>query len=276
MVLGVLVAVAVVGAIVGAIAFLVRGGIGAVEFAPRNLVRVYLYIASMAGIIVLVVGLSGILTVGFAAAFGNGFVYGDSSTIAPMPACAPTNDPNVKCMPGTQPDFADQQRRQLERRVADEFIRGITFTVFGAIFWGAHFLARRGIVGADELTSGLRRGYLLLGTVIFGIATVVLLPTGIYQAVSYLILPADSGVYRPGAGDSLPGGLVTLPVWLIYLWLVVRDARGDSRGRRLYRGGPPGEPSGVGAPLRPGPSQFRRSAVAVPPVAAPASPGERR
>ena len=38
-------------AIVGAIAFLVRGGLGAVEFAPRNLVRVYLYIASMAGTI---------------------------------------------------------------------------------------------------------------------------------------------------------------------------------------------------------------------------------
>jgi hypothetical protein len=205
-----------------------------VEFAPRNLVRVYLYIASMAGIIVLVVGLSGILTVGFAAAFGNGFVYGDSSSIAPMPACAPTSDPNVKCVPPgadvgrslPQSDFADQQRRQLDRRRADDLIRGITFTVFGAVFWGAHFFARRGVVGADERTSGLRRGYLLLGTVIFGIATVVLLPTGIYQALSYLILPADAGIYRQGAGDSLPGGLVTLPVWLIYLWLVVRDVRG--------------------------------------------------
>ena len=69
MALGVLVAVAVIGAIVGAIALLVRGGRGAMDFAPRNLVRVYLYIASMAGIIVLVVGLSGLLTVGFAAAW---------------------------------------------------------------------------------------------------------------------------------------------------------------------------------------------------------------
>ena len=224
MVLGVLVAVAIVGAIVGAIAFLVRGGLGAVEFAPRNLVRVYLYIASMAGIIVLVVGLSGILTVGFAAAFGNGFVYGDSFAV-PAPACAPVQDPGVKCVPGGQPDFADQQRRQLEHRRADDLIRGITFTTFGALFWAAHFLARRGMMGPDEVTSGLRRGYLLLGTVIFGIATVILLPTGIYQALSYVILPADLGSYRQGAGDSLPGGLVTLPVWLIYLWLVVRDAR---------------------------------------------------
>src|SRR4030088_172468 len=108
MVLGVLVAVGVLGAIVGAIALLVRGGRGAMEFAPRNLMRGYLYIASLAGIIVLVVGLSGLLTVGFAAAFGNGFVYGDSYA-TPMPACAPTPDPNVKCVP---PDFPQQRLRE--------------------------------------------------------------------------------------------------------------------------------------------------------------------
>lgn len=225
MVLGVLVAVGVLGAVVGAIALLVRGGRGAMEFAPRNLVRVYLYIASMAGIIVLVVGLSGILTVGFAAAFGNGFVYGDS--VPSIATCPPNADPSnpVKCVPSQQ-DFAGQRARELDRRRADDLIRGITFTVFGAVFWGAHFLARRGVMGADELTSGLRRGYLLLGTVIFGITTVILLPTGIYQALSYLILPLDqNGGFRQGIGDTLPGGLVTLPIWLTFLWLVVRDVR---------------------------------------------------
>ena len=131
----------------------------------------------------------------------------------------------MKCVPGGQTDFTAQRRRELDRRRGDELIRGITFTVFGALFWGAHYMARRGVMGVDELSSGLRRGYLLIGTVIFGLSTVVLLPTGIYQALSYLILPAESGVFRPGAGDSLPGGLVTLPIWLIYLWLVVRDVR---------------------------------------------------
>jgi len=229
MVLGVLVAVAIVGAIVGAIAILVRGGRNAMDFAPRNLVRLYLYIASMAGIIVLVVGLSGVLTVGFAAAFGNGFVYGDSSNIPipiQAPACPPPTDPNVKCVPPPQQDFTAQRLQQQDRQRANDLIRGLTFTVFGAVFWGAHYFARRGVMGTDELSSGLRRGYLLLGTVIFGIATVILLPTGTYQALSYLILPADQGVFRQGAGDSLPGGLVTLVVWLIYLWLVVRDVRG--------------------------------------------------
>jgi hypothetical protein len=224
-VLGVLGTVAVLGVIVGAIVLAMRGGRAGIEWAPRTLVRMYLYIASMAGIIVLVVGLSGILTVGFAATFGNAFVYGDTSAFGPVPACGPVTDPTLKCVPGATQDIAAQQQREQDRRRADDLIKGITFTVFGALFWGAHYAARRGVMGSDEVASGLRRGYLMLGTVIFGIATVILLPTGIYQALSFLILPAANGVYRQGAGDSLPGGLVTLPIWLIYLWLVVRDLR---------------------------------------------------
>jgi hypothetical protein len=223
MVLGVLGTVTVLGVIVGAIALVMRGGRG-IDWAPRSLVRIYLYIASLAGIVVLVVGLSGVLSAGFAAAFGDGFVYGDSSAIPGIPACPPSPEPIAKCAPGATQDFAQQRLRENARRRGDDLIRGVTFAVFGMLFLGAHWIARRGLFGAEE-ASGLRRGYLMLGTVAFGLATVVLLPTGIYQALSYLILPAESGVYRQGVGDSLGGGLVTLPVWLIYLWLVVRDVR---------------------------------------------------
>ena len=222
---GVLATVGILGAIVGVIVMLVRGGRGTLELAPRNLVRVYLYIASMAGIIVLVVGLSGMLTVGFAAAFGNGFIYGDASSIGLVPTCAPASNPSVKCPPGPALDLATVRDREQERRRADDLIKGITFTVFGAGFWAAHWAARRSVIGKDEGYSGLRRAYLMLGTVIFGLSTIALLPMGIYQALSYLILPATEGVYRQGAGESLSGGLVALPVWLIYLWLVVRDVR---------------------------------------------------
>src|SRR5258708_9326097 len=129
MVVGVIVAVAIVGAIVGAIAVLVRGGRNAMDFAPRNLVRLYLYIASMAGIIVLVVGLSGVLTVGFAAAFGNGFVYGDSSAISiaiQAPACPPHTCPNVKCVPPPQQDFTTQRLQQPDRHRPTHRLLGLS------------------------------------------------------------------------------------------------------------------------------------------------------
>lgn len=219
LILGIIVPIAILGLLVVGAVTLFRRGADTLDLAPRNLLRLYLYIASLAGIITLVIGLSGVLNAGFAAAFGNGFVYGAQ----PVPMMARPCPPDQKC---SEPpaDYQLQQLRQEDRRRAEDLIRGITFAVFGALFWGAHWTARRGVIGDDESRSGLRRAYLMLGTVIFGLSTIALLPMGIYQALSYLILPADGG-YRQGAGESLSSGLVTLPVWLIYLRLVVRDAR---------------------------------------------------
>ena len=224
LVLGVLFPIAILGLLALGAALLFRRGGEGVDLGPRSLLRFYLYIASLAGILTLVIGLSGLLNAGFAATFGPGFVYGSQPAVPELARPCPTNEPSVKCMEPT-PDYRRQQLRQEERRQGEDLIRGMTFAVFGALFWAAHWAARRGVMGADEGRSGLRRAYLMLGTVVFGLATIVLLPMGIYQALSYLILPAGDGVYRQGAGESLSGGLVTLPVWLAYLWLVVRDAR---------------------------------------------------
>lgn len=225
MVIGILVPVAILGLLVFGAAMLFRRGGDGLDFAPRNLLRLYLYIASLAGIVVLSIGLSGIVNAGLAAAFGNGFVYGSTPVPAIAPACPPNIPPGSPECKGNPPDFTERQSRELERRRGDDLIRGITFAAFGALFWGAHWTARRGVIGTDEPQSGMRRGYLMLGTVIFGLSTIVLLPMGIYQALSYLILPTTDGFYRQGAGESLAGGLVTLPVWLIYLGLVVREFR---------------------------------------------------
>ncbi len=227
MLLGAIVPLAVLGLIVLGVAMLFRRGGNGSDLGPRNLLRLYLYVASLAGIIVLVVGLSGLLNAGFATAFGTGFAYGQQSYPQPasVPACPPNVPPGApQCKPA-QVDPAAQSERENERKRADDLIRGITFTVFGLAFWGAHWAARRGIVGADEPQSGLRRGYLMLGTVVFGLATVSLLPMGVYQALAYFILPPSNDYFRPGAGEALAAGIATLPVWLIYLWLVVREFR---------------------------------------------------
>ncbi|HEX9268868.1 MAG TPA: DUF5671 domain-containing protein [Candidatus Limnocylindria bacterium] len=221
MVLTVLLPIAVLGLLIVAGALLFSRGREGLDLAPRNLIRLYLYVASLAGILLLVIGLSGVLTAGFAFAFGNGFVYGAPVGPIAVRPCPP-NEPG--CVP--QGDINERQRQEQDRRRADDLIRGITFTTFGGLFWGAHWMARRGVMGPDEGQSALRRGYLMLGTVVFGLATIILLPTGIYQALSNLILPPVEGSFRPGAGESLAGGLVTAPAWLVFLWLVVRDVRG--------------------------------------------------
>ena len=226
MLLGAIVPLAVLGLIVLGLVALFRRGANGPDFGPRSLLRLYLYVASLAGIILLVVGVSGLLNAGFATAFGTGFSYGQSYVV---PAIAPACPPNVppgspQCKPSPT-DQLDRNARENERKKADDLIRGATFTIFGLVFWGAHWGARRAIVGADEPSSGLRRGYLMIGTVVFGLATVSLLPMGIYQALSYAILPPAESGYRSGAGEALAAGIATLPVWLVYLWLVVEDFR---------------------------------------------------
>jgi hypothetical protein len=221
--LGVLTAFAVLGGLVlVAILFMQRGRDG-LDLSLGGLLRAYLYLGSLAGVVIFAVGVAGILAYVLAAAFGLDVIYG-GPVPQPQPAIAPAPcPPNVACPPTDSIRFAPDDRM---RRQSEDLVRGVTFLIFGGVFWAAHWIARRGLGRANEPSSGLYRAYLMLGTAIFGIATIALLPMGIYQALSFAIIPSQPNFYyRPGAGDALSGGLAALPVWLAYLWLVLRALR---------------------------------------------------
>ena len=213
-----------------AFAFFQRGRDG-FDLTPRGLLRLYLYIASLAAVIVFAAGLASVTNAAIASAFGAELVYGGSQAgpVRAWPQCPPGAVGCVEPTPEQQAQQLEQQRRQeaeqRDRRRAEDLIRGGTFTVFGAIFWLAHWAARRGIIGPEERGSPLWRAYLMLGTAIFGLTTVIALPTGVYQALAGALLPVtEFGSYRQGA-DSLGLGLVALGAWLIYLRLAVRELR---------------------------------------------------
>ena len=220
MLVGVLTALGVLGAIgLLVVLFLQRGREG-VDLSLGGLLRLYLYLASLAGVIAFAIGLAGIISFVLAAAFGLDVVYGGQIQ-RPFPAIAPACAPNTTCPPFVTPlqqVITDPRIRQQ----TDDLVRGVTFVIFGGVFWGAHWWARRVLSG---VASGLHRAYLIVGTAIFGIATIAFLPMGIYQALSFAIAPPDQFTFRPGAGEALSGGLAALPLWLGYLWLVQRALR---------------------------------------------------
>lgn len=231
---GIVISVAVVGALVLAIGLFLQRGRESVDLSPRSLLRVYLYVASLAGVIVAAGGLAALLTVGLAATpLGRDTIYGGQPRFAVAPV------PVEKCPPGVScpeaPTVIDsvlirseEQRRQIaaqqERLAGEDLIRGVTFTIFGAIFLGAHWVARRALA-IDERRSLLRRAYLMLGTLAFGLATIGLLPNGVTTAATNALLAAPPETYRPPAGEPLAGGIVALVIWLVYLRLVVRELR---------------------------------------------------
>ncbi|MDO8506338.1 MAG: DUF5671 domain-containing protein [Candidatus Limnocylindria bacterium] len=182
-------------------AFAARGRDGA-DLSPRPLLRAYLYVGSFAGVGALAFGLASLLTAGLALVAGNELVY------------------------GAIPEEARIRRTQeLDLQRAQDALRGVTFALAGGLFWLAHWLGRNRVAPGDQ--GSMRRAYALLGAGVFGLAALVLLPTGISQALSFWLLPAT---YRPGAGGTLAGGVVAAVVWLLYLRLVLGDLpRGGAR-----------------------------------------------
>ncbi len=268
--LTVLIPVAVIALIViiGVIAF--QRGQGGIELSPQAMLRAYLYVGSFAGVIALAFGLSALLNGALASVVGNQIVYGGT----PVPAIARLCPVGATCPP--EPDLAqitERQRQESDRRRQEDLIRGATFTVFGALFYGAHRAARRsmtprGATAYTHGTDGLRRAYHLLGTVVFGIGAIALLPAGLYQLLANSLLTLPGDFFRQGVADTLTGGVVSTVLWLLYLRAVLRDT-GDGRGGRMvHRSGPsapPAEGAPVGARIGPGPGERSAGAEAQPP-----------
>src|SRR5712692_477997 len=226
MLVGVLIALGVLGAIGLLVVLFLQRGHDGLDLSLGGLLRVYVYLASLAGVIAFAIGLAGIISYVLAAAFGLNVIYGGEIQ-RPVPAIAPVcvPQPNFTCPPFMTPFPQPVVPDERVRRQTEDLVRGVTFVIFGGVFWAAHWWARRALAGVADRASGLHRAYLIFGTAIFGIATIALLPMGIYQALSFAIAPPDQFSFRPGAGDALSGGLPALPLWLAYLWLVQRALR---------------------------------------------------
>ena len=237
--LTVLIPVAVIALIViiGVIAF--QRGREGVDMSPQAMLRAYLYVGSFAGVIALAFGLSALLNGALATVVGNQIVYGGT----PVPAIARPCPPGVTCPP--EPDIAqitERQRQESDRRRQEDLLRGVTFTVFGALFYGAHRAARRSMYPRDHTVAihGLQRAYHLLGTVVFGIGAIALLPAGLYQLLANSLLTLPGDFFRQGVADTLTGGVVSAVLWLLYLRAVLRDTRSADLRAELRPG--PQEP----------------------------------
>ncbi len=164
--------------------------------AASALLRTYLYVASLVGVVTLAFGLVALIDAIAAVLFGTTFVYGGPVTTS---------------------------ANATETRPAEDAVRGVTFAAFGALFWFVHWLARRRLLNGDQ--GSQYRGYVLVGAAAFGISTVVFLPTGVYQALSNWLVARPAGSYYQPVAEALVSGLVSLALWLLYLRAALTSSR---------------------------------------------------
>ena len=110
MLVGVLTALGVLGAIGLLVVLFLQRGRDGMDVSLGGLLRLYLYLASLAGVIAFAIGIAGIVSFVLAAAFGLDVVYGGQ---IPRPEVAPACVPNTPCPPFPQPLIPEPALREM-------------------------------------------------------------------------------------------------------------------------------------------------------------------
>ena len=118
----------------------------------------------------------------------------------------------------------DGADRDLEQRVdrarEGTVINGVSLMIIGAIIWLVHAFGRRRLETEEERGDILNKAYLIAALLMFTIAAIVSLVTGIPETLRYFFL--DSLDRRGSPGGPLAVAVVALPIWICYLILTLR------------------------------------------------------
>lgn len=218
-----------------------------VRIPLRALLRVYLYIVIIVGMLLFTQGISGLIRAGLGAASDKDYSYRPvhvgfrAAPDAPVPLelkdRAQLTDQELEELARILADRKEvdieQQREQrkegLDRALKEGLIEGVTLAIVGAIIWGVHMGGRNGLETAEERDSALNRVYLILIVVIFGIITIVNLPQAIAESFRfYLLDPLDEFSRQSTPGAKLALSIASLPIWVAYLVTAVRAVRRGS------------------------------------------------
>ena len=237
-----LVVVAAAAIVVGGLTLFSRFRAGEpVRIPLRDLLRVYLYIVIIVGMLLFTQGVSGLIRAGLGAALDKDYSYRPvffgfkPEPRAPDPLelkdRTQLTDADREKLAGIlgereQVDIERQREQReegLDRALKEGLIERVTFAIVGAIIWGVHMGGRKGLETAEERDSALNKVYLILIVVIFGIITIVNLPQAIAESFRfYLLDPLDEFSRQSPPGGKLALSIASLPVWIAYLVTAVR------------------------------------------------------
>jgi len=219
------VVILVLGGIGSAIFFAVRGQGSGDSFTFRNLLRAYLRLAYMVSLVVFMVGAVTTLTAAFATTFGHQFSYGnDFSGNVTCTSITVNGNQQQNCRPVPTPGD--------DRRQKEDLIQGLSLLVAGLVIGGAHRVGQLSMESVDERrSSGLARAEYLIGTIGFGLVSIVALPAAAYSVLSYNLISQSPGSYNSGGdipGPTLAVAIVFVPAWAYYLVSFVRRVRSQA------------------------------------------------
>ena len=114
---------------------------------------------------------------------------------------------------------------RLVYKVKESMIFGVSLLLIGIILGLVHLVARRSIETETERVDILRRVYLFAGLLVFAVASIISLTVAIPETLSYMFIGARPGDEYLSPGEPLSIAIISLPVWILYLYLTLRNIK---------------------------------------------------
>lgn len=221
MILSIIVPIGVILAAAGLVYFTFKLRGEPVDISFRFLLTAYFHLLTMVGLIVVLLGLSGLINSGLSLVLGRDFGYSRPPVARPVPV-SPEGVP-ARTIPSAEEQRLEADRQQ-QRQFREGLFQGASMLLVGGIVWGVHALGRRRMEQAGEDRSGLlRMAYLVLLLVISSMVAVVSLTSAINETLRfYLVEPAGEFDFRPPPGQNASLALVFTPMWGYYLLALLR------------------------------------------------------
>ena len=202
-------------------------------FSYRAALRAYFYVVILISVIIgALSGGSTLLKVGLGEAFGAELSYGQVYEEDKWRA-RDRSDRELELLKNDAPPMTEEeinkQYPSLEERliykVKESLIFGVSLLLIGTILGLVHLVARRSIETDEERVDILRRVYLFAGLLVFAVASIISLTVAIPETLSYMFIGARPGDEYLSPGEPLSIAIISLPVWILYLYLTLRNIK---------------------------------------------------
>ena len=199
----------------------------------RTILLAYLYLMSIASLLVFAAGLSVTFKALSSDVFGREFSYWGPPAVRFMPVptekrpggpSGPT-DMNPQPLPEEE---RERNRRQVERQYQEDLILGGTMLVAGGLIWALHLYGRRRWEVSEEASADFfHKSYLTILLVIFSIVGIIALPMAAYELLRFFLVQPDAFSSRQPPGVTVGMALVFVPGWVVILWRVIGRTRAE-------------------------------------------------
>ena len=181
------------------------------------LLKIYLYVISIATLAIAVIGGTMLLRAGSSYAFGIPFAY---ETYKPNELMdIEVKEPNAntpECYEGEKTQINGQTVCFDNDKIKQELINGGTIFFSMVILFTIHMIGIK-MIEKKNVTEWLRKTYTFLSLILYSLVGIVTIPIAIYQLSTHLLYRTEDITKYEAPATAIAILILVLPLWIYYL-----------------------------------------------------------